>query len=250
MTTTIGNANNYEAVIYDNATIGSSTYIWYMKPEDLQLAYSNPETQKYVIEQDNNLVLQLGKQVASFTLKNIPIQAGVSGSIAYGYTTDTIASGQGTAALTMTTASTIALNALAGLQCTINGVNYTIASNTATAGAVVVITLTGNSAADVNAKSLTILTAFAEFQKLKQAMMYWSSGNSGANAYGGYLLYFAAKDTNGNEWSKIPSYNAPTVLTTMRTQIIDPLLIFPKPNGDFLVKEMKVSNFKAIEDVA
>ena len=52
-----------------------------------------------------------------------------------GFTNEAIASGQGTTTVTMTSNTTIAINAFAGYICTINDVDYKIISNTATTGA-------------------------------------------------------------------------------------------------------------------
>lgn len=88
-------------------------------------------------------------------------------------------------------------------------------------------------------------TAFTEWEKLKKALLYWATGNSGAT-YGGFLLYFVAKDVGGNEWSKLGSWAAPTTLGTMRTKIIDPIRVKPQPNGDYLIEELRIINFTAV----
>lgn len=80
------------------------------------------------------------------------------------YNADTVASGQGTAAITMTASTTIAVNVLAGLTGVFTGSSdtstFTIASNTASSGSAVVITLTGNSPADANGKVFTLSTHY------------------------------------------------------------------------------------------
>ena len=169
-TNTIGDPSDYTVFVGDDAA-GSAEYGWYMKPEDIQLSYGTPETLKQLIEMDKNYCVQMGKQIAVFTLRNVIIN--VQGAV----------------------------------------------------------------------------TAFTELEKLKKAIMYWATGNTGAT-YGGYLLYFVAKDVNGNEWSKLGSWATPETLASMRTKIINPLIILPQPNGDYLIRELKIMNFKSLEDLS
>lgn len=82
-----------------------------------------------------------------------------------GYTADTVLAGQGTAELEMSANTTISLNALAGMKCSLYsdatdaGVvyeTYTILSNTASAGSKVKITMSGVTGAAANGKTLFI----------------------------------------------------------------------------------------------
>ena len=89
------------------------------------------------------------------------------------------------------------------------------------------------------------ITSFAHFVILKKALMYWATGNGGAT-YGGFELTVIAKDVNGEEWSKIPSWDAPTTLEPLTTKIINQIPIIPLPNGEYLIKELRLFNFKSV----
>ena len=99
-----------------------------------------------------------------------------------GFTNEVIASGQGTAAVTMTSNTTIALNAFAGYICTINSVDYTVVSNTATVGAsAVVITVDRNVGAADNGKTLYMNESKYNLYigcKITSAEFSWEEGSN------------------------------------------------------------------------
>ena len=78
-----------------------------------------------------------------------------------GYTNEAIADGNGHITATMTTNSTIALNAFAGYHCTIDGVEYRIVSNTATAGATKVVFTVDHAITCTDASSILYMTESA-----------------------------------------------------------------------------------------
>ena len=80
--------------------------------------------------------------------------------------------------------------------------------------------------------------AFDQFEKLKKALWNWTCNNK--------FLYFAAKDVNGHEWSKMLSFENQTTFATMQSKLITPMLIVTLPNGDYLIKQLKVIQFTGV----
>ena len=116
-----------------------------------------------------------------------------------------------------------------------------------------IASLLGKLIVTLNCKDIPIRpvasTAFAEFEKLKQALFYWASGNAGATT-GGFLLYLSAKDNTGNIWSKIAAYETPTTLATFRTKIMENITFEPQPDASYNITGAKFSNYVNIEELA
>ena len=101
-------------------------------------------------------------------------------------------------------------------------------------------------------------TAYTQFNLWKEAIFQWATGYTGDNIEG-ELLKFQGYDQLGNEWSRLPNYAHPTaaefgdvvntygILTTKLTELIN---IAPLPNGDYLIKQLQFSLFRAITEVA
>ena len=165
----IGLSTDQNVALYDLSDGADAEYIWYMKPEDVQIIVQYPDTFKYVIEEDHNVTEQYGKQICTIILKNILIHD-IAGS-----------------------------------------------------------------------------NAFAQYQLLRAALMYWASTGTPTtgvgNASGGHLLWLEGKDVNGNFYSELTSFALTKTFAHMRTKIIDPLTITPQPNGDYLIRELRVSSW-------
>jgi hypothetical protein len=97
--------------------------------------------------------------------------------------------------------------------------------------------------------------AVTEFEKLKTALLYWACGGNpstgaGGDTPGGHLLTFQAKDVlwtgsspHDKYWSQLSTYgNTLSLANDFKTKLIDPIPIFPQPNGDFLIKELRINN--------